>query len=74
MEEGDIFGCFVKDVGLALPPKMRAYQSQALKEVKIRKAFTAGRENMAISFWTSRFQVLQGMFVRFPQILEERTA
>ena len=66
MKEGDIASFFVKDLGLALAPKMCPDQSQAFKEVNNREAFT-GRKKKKMAhffFWTSRFQVLQGMFVQ----------
>ena len=68
-----------KDLGLALAPKMCPDQSQAFKEVKeviVVKAFFVGRRKMNhLFFWTSRFQVLQAMFVQiFAQIFEELTA
>ena len=77
MEEGDISSFFAKDLGLALVPKMCPNQSQAIKEVNNSQAFTVGRKkNDPIPFfWTSRFQVLQGMLVQsFAQMLEELTA
>ena len=42
MEEGDIASFFVKDLGLALAPKMCPDQSQAFKEVNNSQAFTVG--------------------------------
>ena len=63
MEERDIASFFVEDLGLALAPKFCPHRSQALKYVNNRQAFT------------SRFQVLQGMFLQsFAQIFEELTA
>ena len=72
MEESDIASLFGKDLGLALAPKMCPDQSQASKEVNSSQAFTAGRKKLdPFFFWTSRSQVLQGMFVQsFAQILE----
>ena len=67
---------FVQDLGLALAPKMCPEQSQAFEKVNSSQASTAGRKNKCpIIFWTSRFQVLQGITVQsFRQILEELTA
>ena len=60
-------------VGLELAPKMCPDQSQAFKEVNNSQAFTVRRNKKKI--WTSRFQVLQGMFAQsFAQIFEERIA
>ena len=73
MEEGDIASFLAKDLGLALAPKTCPDQSQAFKEVKYSRAFTVERiEKIPIFFWTSRFQVLQGIFVQsfFAQIFE----
>ena len=44
MEEGDTASFFVKDLGLALAPKMCPDQSQAFKEVNNSRAFTVGRK------------------------------
>ena len=44
MEEGGITTFFVKDLGLALAPKMRPDQSQTFKEVNNSPAFTVGRK------------------------------
>ena len=76
MEEGDIAIFFAKDLGLALAPKMCPDQSQAFKKVNNSQAFTVGRKKKdPLFFWTSRFQVLQGMFVQsFAQVFEELTA
>ena len=71
-EEGDTARILLKGLGFALGAKMRADQAQAFKEIKNSQAFTVGRKN---KFCTSRFQVLQGMFVQsFAQIFEELTA
>ena len=43
VEEGDIASFFVKDLGLALAPKMCPDQSQAFKEVNNSNAFTVGQ-------------------------------
>ena len=65
---------FVKDLGLALAPKMCPDQSQAFKEVNNSQAFTVGRKK-TFFLWRRRFQVLQGMFVQsFAQIFEELAA
>ena len=51
-----------------LAPKMCPDQSQAFKEVNNSQAFTVGSKKKR----TSRFQVLQGMFVqRLAQMFEE---
>ena len=69
-EEGDIASFFVEDLGLALAPKMCLDQSHTFEEVKKRYAFTVGKKK-----WTSRFQVLQGIFVQsFAPKFEELTA
>ena len=66
---------FVKGLGLALAPKMCPDQSQAVKAVTNSQAFTVGRKLRNLFFWTSRFEVLQGMSVQsFAQIFEELTA
>ena len=44
MKEGDTASFFVKDLGLALAPKMCPDQSQAFKEVNNSQAFTVGRK------------------------------
>ena len=60
---------FVKDLGLALAPKMYPDRSQAFKEVNNSQAFTVGRKKTShFFFWTSRFQVLQDMFVQLSRI------
>ena len=59
--EGDISSFFMKDLGLALAPKMCPGQSQTFKEVNNSQTFTVKKYPF---FWTSRFQVLQGMFVQ----------
>ena len=41
---------FVKDLGLALAPKMCPDQSQAFKEVNNSQAFTVGRKKMSLFF------------------------
>ena len=77
MVEGDIAIFFVKDLGLALAPKMCPNQSQTFKRSNIDRHLTAvGRKKMSHFFFlTSRFQVLQGMFVEsFAQKIEELTA
>ena len=77
MEEGDVARFFAKDQGLVLAPKMCLDQSQAFEEVNNSQEFTVGRKKIGSSFffWTSRFQVFQGMFVQsFAQIFEELTA
>ena len=50
MEEGDIASFFVKDLGLALAPKMCPDQSQAFKEVNNSRAFTVGRRKKRTFF------------------------
>ena len=71
MKGDDIASFFVKDLGLALAPKMCPDQSQALKDVNSCQAFTVGNMYIYI-FWTSRFQLLQGMLVQsLAQIFEE---
>ena len=42
MEEGDIVIFFVNDLGLELAPKMGLDQSQALKKVQYKQAFSVG--------------------------------
>ena len=49
-EEGDIASFFVKDLGLALAPKMYPDQSQAFKEVNNSQAFAIGRKEWPILF------------------------
>ena len=44
MKEGVIACFFVKDLGLALAPKVCPGQSQALKKVNNSQAFTVGRK------------------------------
>ena len=82
MEEGDVLvaSFFVKDLGLALAPKMCPDQSQAFKEVSKSQAFTVAEKKCRIIFsvdlyfLTSRLQVVQGVFVEsFAQIVEELT-
>ena len=64
MEEGDTASFLIKDpdVALGLAPKMCPTQSRAFYEVNNSQAFTVGRTQFTPLFWTSRFQVLQGMF------------
>ena len=62
---------------MALAPKMCPDKSQAFKEVSSSQAVTVGskKSEPIFFFWTSRFQVLQGMFAQsFAQIFEELTA
>ena len=73
MEEDDISSFFVEELGLVVVPKLCRDQSQAFKDVNNSQAFT-GRRKERLFFWTSRFQVLQGMFVQsFAQTFEDRT-
>ena len=73
MEEGNIASLFVKGLGLAQAPKMCPDQSQAFKEVN--NSQEGKTKKKTFFFGTSRFQVLQGMFVQsFAQIFEELTA
>ena len=51
MDDGDIAIFFVKDLGLALAPKMCPDQSQAFKEVNNSQAFTVGRKTNDPSFF-----------------------
>ena len=78
MKEGDIAIFFVKDLGLALAPKMCLDQSQTFKEVNNSQAFIYRRKEKKWHLFCQdepRFQVLQGMFVQsFAQIFEELTA
>ena len=50
MIEGDVASFFVKDLGMALAPKMCPDQSQASKEVNNSQALTVGREKIALFF------------------------
>ena len=65
-------------LGLALAPKMCPDQSQTFKEVNNRYlvgVYCRKKKMTRFFFWTSRFQVLQGMFVQsFGQKIEELTA
>ena len=71
MDEGDIACFFFKDLGLALAPQMCPDKSQAYKKVNDSQY----EKNVSFSFWTGRFQVLQGMLLPgFAQILKELTA
>ena len=75
VEEGDRASFSVKDLRLALTPKTCPDQSQDFKEVTSRQAFTVGRKQDGPFFLTSRFQVLEGMFVQcLAQIFEELSA
>ena len=65
MKEGDIASFFVKDLGLALAPKMCPDLSKAFKEVNNSQAYRRKKKIAPFFFLTSRFQVLQGMFVKF---------
>ena len=70
---------FVKALELALAPKKCHDQSQTFKEVNNRypgKHLLQEDKRMTLFFfWTSRFQVLQGMLVQnFELIFEELTA
>ena len=62
MEDHTIVSFFVKDLGLATVSKMYPDQSKASREVNDSLALSVGREKkMLFFFWTTRFQVLQGM-------------
>ena len=65
---------FVKDLGLALAPKM--CPSQAFEKVNSSQAYTSGRKKKDLLLsGRSNFQVLQRIIVEsFRQILEELTA
>ena len=54
MEEGDIASSFVKDLGLALAPKMCPDQLQAFKEVNNSQGiYRRKKKNDPFFFWTS---------------------
>ena len=64
VEGGDIANFVGQKLRLALPAKICPDQSQAFKEVNNSQAFTVGRILFYLFFFsTSRFQVLQRMFV-----------
>ena len=66
----------MKDLGLALAPKVCVPTNHRPSERSVIVRHLPQEENkMTLFFWTSRFQLLQGMFVQsFAQTFEELTA
>ena len=73
-EEGDIDNLLVKDLGLALSPKCVPTNHRPSKRSIIVRHL-AYEKKWPMFIWTSRLQVLQGMFVkRFATMFEGLTA
>ena len=73
VEEGDVASLFVKDLGLALAPNMSRPITDLQRGQQWIGIYCRKKEG-SLCFWTSRFQVIQCMFVRgFAPKIEELT-
>ena len=75
IEKGDISNFVVKDLGLALTPKMRPDQSQAFIEINASQAFTVARKQSTHFFLNKPLPgAPRHVCTKFSANIEEQTA